>query len=220
MVDNISIANAALASFGSTPIQSFDDSSPSGAAIAIYYPLVMTSLLGEYPWSFCKMTVPLQKLAVAGLSDGMNAAGWANAFALPGNMLANPEKISSSNRCPDAPDTRYEIQGTTVFSNAPALWALGQFQVDESAWPPTFVKAAVDCLAAEIYPMITGNGNQLGPLQVKAWGQPTENRMGGSLGMAKRTDARNNPSRVLGHSPLIDARGAMVSVIPTGALFP
>ena len=220
MATQVQVANMALASFGSRPIQSFQDVTPAGTAVALLYPLVMNSLMGEYPWSFCKMTVALAQLNVADLSDGMNIAGWQNAFQLPGNMLANPIKILANNRYPDGPETRYEIQGSIVYSDQIALWALGQFYLDEASWPPTFLKAAVACLAAELYPLITGNGGQLDKLQAFAWGSPAEQRMGGCLGMAKRTDARNNPSRVLVHNPLIDVRVGTIEVIPTGASFP
>jgi hypothetical protein len=216
MASQVDIANMALAKFGSAPIQSFDDATPAGRAVALLYPLVMNSLMGEYPWSFCKQTVALAQLNVADLADGMNIAGWLNAFALPGAMLANPSRLLANARYPDNPLTDYEIQGSTVFCNQIAVWAVGEFYLDEANWPPTFQKAAVDVFAAEIYPTITGNGGQLASLKADAWGAPQEQRQGGSLGMAKRADARNQPSRRLPNNPLIDVRQATISVIPSG----
>jgi len=220
MATDVDIANMALASFGSAPIQSFDDSTPAGAAVALLYPLVMNGLLAEYPWNFCRQTVQLQQLAVADLTDGMNVAGWANAFELPGNMLGPPIKVSANNRYPDAPELRYEIEATTLYTNQAAVWVLGQFYVDESAWPPYFLPAAVACLAAEIVMPITGNASIRQQLQADAWGSPAEQRMGGKLGAARRVDARGQPSRILAHNPLIDVRVSTIEVIPTGSTFP
>lgn len=218
--EQVQIANMALSLFGSAPIQTFDDATPAGRAVALLYPMIMRGLLAEYPWIFCRQTVSLAQLNVADLADGMNAAGWKNAFQLPGNLLANPIKISANNRYPDGPETRYEIQGTTVFTDQAALWALGQFYVDEAAWPAYFLPAAVAVLAAELVMPITGNSGMRAALQADAWGSPSEGRRGGKLGSARLADARSQPSRMLAHNPLIDARLASISIAPTGATFP
>ena len=216
----VQIANMALASFGSSPIQSMDDATPAGSNVALLYPLVMRGLIAEYPWTFSKLTVQLNQLAEPPLSDGLLTQGWQNAFALPENIIGQPSRMLANNRYPDGAETRFEIQGQVVYSNQIALWAVGQFYVDEAAWPDYFTPAAVACFAAEIYPFITGNGNLAATLAAKAWGAPQEQRTGGLLGSAKRTDARANPSRVIGHNPLIDVRTATIEVIPTGATFP
>ena len=145
----VAIANMALALFGGIPIQTMSDSTPSGTNVALLYPLVMRGLIAEYPWNFTKQTVPLNQLNVTELSDGLLPSGWQNAFALPGNLVGAPSKFLANNRYPDGAETRYEIQGTTVYTNQIALWCVGQYYVDESAWPDHFCMAAVKCFAAE-----------------------------------------------------------------------
>ncbi len=220
----VQIANMALALFGASPLQSFEngaaDATPSGSTVALLYPLVVNGLFAEYPWNFAKTTVPLAQLSETPLSDGMLPSGWQLAFQLPANFIGLPQRILANNRYPDGPETAFEIQGQTVYTNQLALWAIGTVFVDEAAWPDYFATAAVKCLAAELYPAISGNGARLPDLQAQAWGGPQEMRLGGALGNARRIDARANPSRVLTHNPLIDVRTATIEVIPTGATYP
>lgn len=216
----VNIANMALALFGSTPIQSFGDATPAGRAVALLYPMVMAGLLAEYPWSFCRQTVQLAQLNLAELLDGMDIAGWQYAFQLPGEMLGPPIKVSSNIRQPDAPLTTFELQGSTLFCNQPEIWVLGQFYVDESQWPASFLPAAVAVLSAEICMTITGNASIRAQLQADAWGAPQEGRNGGKLRAAKFADARGQPSRFLARNPLIDVRMGEIAVILTGAVFP
>ncbi|MFZ1963870.1 MAG: hypothetical protein WAU78_10490 [Roseiarcus sp.] len=220
----IRIANMALASFGAAPIQTFEngaaDATPAGSTVALLYPLVIRGLFAEYPWNFAKVTVPLDQLAETPLSDGLLPSGWQLAFALPDDFIGLPERILANNRYPDGPETRFEIQGATVYTNQLALWAIGTVYVDEADWPDYFSAAAVACFAAEIYSPITGNGPRLADLRADAWGSPQENRLGGKLGNARRIDSRANPSRVITHNPLIDVRTATIEVIPTGATYP
>jgi hypothetical protein len=55
-------------------------------------------------------------------------------------------------------------------------------------------------------------------VQARAWGAPEEQRSGGLLGVAKRTDSRANPSRVIRQNPLIDVRASTIEI--TGSGFP
>lgn len=215
------VANLALMKLGSGPLQTFSASTPAGAAVATLYPHVVRGIFGEYPWNFAKQTVLLAQLAAPVLDDGLLPSGWQNAFQLPGEMIGPPSRILANNRWPDNPETRFELQGTTVYTNQLALWAIGTMYVDESAWPDHFAAAVVDSLAAELCPVVTGaNLQMIQRLELKAWGTPEQNRCGGSLGQAKLIDARNQPSRILAHNPLIDVRTASISVIPTGATYP
>lgn len=203
----VSIANLALASMGSTPIQSFDDATPAGSNCKMFYPLVMRGLFAEYPWAFARDTRPLNSLNMTELPDGALPSGWRYAYALPADMIGPPEKFLANRRLPDRPETHFEVQNQIVYSDQSALWVVAMFYVDEASWPDYFVTAAVACLTAEIYPFITGNGPRLPNLQQTAWGLPSDNRRGGKLGVAMRADARNNPSRILSRNPLIDVRG-------------
>lgn len=218
--DKIRLANMALALFGGIPLQTFDASTPSGATACLLYDLTINGLFAEYPWNFARQTVALNQLNVTQLADGMLPSGWLNAFQLPANMIGLPLRILANNRYPDNPEKRFEIQGQTVFTDQVALWAVCILRVDELSWPDYFVTAAVKCLAAELYPTITGNGNRLADLQQEAWGTPQENRLGGALGNARRIDSRANPSRMLAANPLIDVRTATIGVVPSGATFP
>lgn len=216
----VALCNMALASFGGVPIQTMDESTPSGTAVSLIYPLVMRGLFAEYPWNFAQMTVTLGQLAATPLADGLLPSGWQYAYALPADLIGLPEKLSSNSRYPDGPETRFEIQGQTIFTNQVALWCKGTFYVDEMSWPDYFTSAAVACLAAEVYMAISGNGSILPALQQKAWGAPEQMRRGGLLGLAKLADSRAQPSRVNTQNPLIDVRTSSFYVVPSGQSLP
>ncbi len=212
----VQIANLALASIGSSPLQSLQDAAPAGSAVALMYPYVVNGIFAEYPWAFARLTQPLEQVALPTLSDGNLLTGWAYAYAIPANLIGPPEKFLANARFPDDPLREFEVQAGVVYCNQTALWCTGVAAVDEASWPDYFTTAIVKCLAAELYPLITGNGSRLAELQTAAWGAPQENRCGGALGVARRRDAALNPSRVIARNPLIDVRTATVEVRPTG----
>ena len=220
MPSAVGIANIALAAFGSQPIQSFDDATPAGSAVKMIYDNTVDGIFGEYPWTFARQTLRLDKLAQSVLTDGNLPSGWTNAFALPETLIGPPLKILANARQPDGPLQAFEIQGSTVYTNQLALWAVGTVRVDENSWPAYFNNAIIAALAAELYPFITGNGPRIAELQRSAYGLPSDNRLGGLLGAARRRDASQNPSRVLSHNPLIDVRTSTTDIRASGPIYP
>ncbi|MGJ0393037.1 MAG: hypothetical protein ACR650_09805 [Methylocystis sp.] len=202
----IGLANRALARFGAGAIQSFDQSIAPGPAVALLYDTVVDGLLAEYPWSFTEQTVSLQPIVEAPRADGFLIEGWRNAYALPANLLALPERYQRAPVREYAPVTRFEVQNQTVYCDEDALWAVCRMRVDEAQWPPYFVRAAVACLAAELVMSISGNSGQRDALAAEAWGTPEQQRSGGFLGMAKTMDARGAGVRSLPRDPLTLAR--------------
>lgn len=216
----LQICNLALAAIGAAPIADLTDATPSGSAIAQFYPLVAAELFSTFPWYFARDTRPLNPLALTGLADGLLPQGWQFGYALPADLVGPPIRILSNGRYAEAPDTDFEIQGATVFSNRTALWCVGVFMVDEAVWPGFFVSAFSACLAADIYPILTGPGPRAAELQTLARGSPQENRIGGMVGLARRVSSQANPSRMLLRNPLVDVRMATIEVRPTGQTVP
>lgn len=204
---NVAIVNRALAKFGAGAVQTMSDPTARGAAVALVYEETILGLLSEHPWNFCKLTQRLTQVVDETPDDsGYLMAGWRFAYALPANRLAPPDKYLRDPRRQDWPVNEFETQADLVYCNEQALYAVGRFRPDEAVWPPYFVTAAVQCLAAELIMPISGNAGLLENLQVQAWGTPAENRRGGKLGQAKLADARVGGNAKLPPDPLTAAR--------------
>lgn len=204
----VDIANQALASFGGAAnrLQSFDDSTAAGSAVALAYSRVIDGLLSEYPWSFVRQTVPLQRVDAVVDSSGFIASGWRYAYVLPSDLLCPPRRYLDAPQRHDYPLRVFDVQGNLVYCDASAVWAVVDRRVDPAFWPPYFVSAAVAVLAAELVMPISGNSGQVEALKAEAWGTPQEDRKGGKLGAAMRVDARNSGTLSIRANPLIDAR--------------
>lgn len=194
---NVAIANRALARFGGGVITTMLDTAPPGPAIALQYETTIDELLGGYDWTFCKDVVALVPIAETAGADGMLAAGWRYAHALPAQRLKLPSKYLANPRFEHNPVTRFSAHHDRVYSNEPALWAVAQFRADESVWPAYFVAAAVACLAADIVMTVSGNASVREQLTGEAYGTPSEQRRGGMLRQAQIIDAQNSGTKSL-----------------------
>jgi hypothetical protein len=142
---------------------------------------------------------------VAGPVSGYPPTGWRFGYALPPQRFDVVKFLTSPNFA-DAPVTRYEVQGDTLWCDDPVVWAVARFPVDVPAWPAYFAIAAEWCLAAELIMPISGNAGLLENMQARAWGTPEQDRSGGYLGIAKRRDAIAGGVKVLPPDPLSLAR--------------
>jgi hypothetical protein len=231
MWDDLKIANAALGSFGSGAITSFDQALPPAPRVKMKYHEVIDGLLSEYPWNFSKRTVKLQRLRGIGgpinfadddqssesfppfppfpsreFRDDFLASGWRFAFQLPNDIVAPPDKYLVHPRRADHPLRHFEVQNQTLYCDREEVWAVARCRVDVANWPPYFVTAAIACLAAELIMPVSGNAGILQIKQEEAWGTPDEFRRGGKLGLAKLADSRTNSSPAMLDNPLINAR--------------
>lgn len=201
-INPVTLANRALARFGSAPIQSFDQTIAPGPAVNLLFWSVVEGLFSEYPWFFAEKTVALTPLSEAPLPDSYLQEGWLYSYALPGNAIGPPQRYLTSPTREGDPISRFELQNQTLYCDEKNAWAVCQFIVDIDAWPAYFALAAEWCLAAELVMPISGNSGLLEKLQERAWGTPEEKRMGGFLGTAKQADARARGARTLPPDPL------------------
>lgn len=204
---DVDIANKALMLFGSAPVQNFDDATRVGRVVKGRYYDVIDGLLSEYPWSFTKQTMALAALSEPLQPDARLVSGWRYVYQLPAEALAPPEAYIADPRFPQNRLKSFAVMGDSVYCDRDAVWAIVCVRVEPSAWPPYFTMAAIACLAAEFVMPISGNAGLRTSLQEEAWGTPEERRMGGKLGAAKASDARNSgPRSLVWRDPLTDAR--------------
>jgi hypothetical protein len=208
MTSPVDIANGALISIGSAPIQNFDDSTQTAQNVKAIYADTIGWLLSFYPWSFTKQTIELAQASIPqDPQDGRIGAGWQYAFVLPSDALGEPLAVFRFPRVPLVPLKDFAIENTLLYTDWLRVFATLQYEVDPDAWSAPFTKAAKACLAAEFLIPMSGNSGMYDTIAARAWGSPQENRRGGFLGDAIKFDARTQPSAVLLTSdPLTDAR--------------
>ena len=206
----VEIANKALISIGSAPIQTFDDSTPIATVVKSVYWDTVGWLLAVYPWSFTKKTEELTRLAIPqDPADGMIGPGWPYAYQFPADAIGEPLAYFRFPRAPRCATQEFDVQGGLVYSRWDRLFAMSQYLVDPVDWTKPFTKAAIACLAAEYVVPVSGNSGMLESFQQKAWGSPQENFRGGFVGAAIRHDMRSQPSPLLTtYDPLTQARWA------------
>ncbi|SEK37337.1 hypothetical protein SAMN04515666_101352 [Bosea lupini] len=193
MRDKLGLVNAAMAAFGATPLQSLDAETPAGRAADLAYDATVDAMLGFYPWSFARMTVPLTQLA----DEPVN--GWAHKYLLPSNRLSLPHRILANPRDPDRTLKAWAIEAGHLYADAEPLWGVFSFRVDPEDWSPVFYQAVIYALAAALVVPISGNATgAVETMRALAFGTPGENMRGGFMGQAMQADARNQPSRALG----------------------
>jgi hypothetical protein len=201
---DIRFANAALAKFGGGAIATMADVAPPGPKVRLIYQVVADELF-SYPWTFCKITTPLERVVdEAPGSDGMLMAGWRYAHALPVDRLAPPVKYLRDPRFEDCPVQRFAVQNELVYSDDEKLWAVVLVRPDESVWPPYFRTAFIGCLAANLVMPVSGNSGMFDKLDLIAYGSPSENRKGGLVGRAMQADAFNAGSQKINVDGLVE----------------
>ncbi len=145
------------------------------------------------------------------MPDNYLVEGWRFAYLLPpfgqGGILAAPFAYLANPNRQDELVHDFELQNGVVYCNEATLYADCLQAADPSQWPPYFRRAVVDSLAYELVMSVSGNSGLRDSLKLEAVGSPDEGGMGGSMGMARTADSRNDSSDTLGNaSPLVDAR--------------
>jgi len=196
---DISICSRALMNLGAAPITSFDDTSDAAQMLAISYPEIRDGIISAYAWECMKVRKELTRAAEA-------PGGYQYAFVMPSDLLGGPSGIF-----PSADDTigtnAFEVRRNRIVSNLPRAWIEYQARRTEAEWPAWFAELVMAAVAAEMALMVTDQQSVKDHWEAKAFGTPSENRVGGLMGQAMTLDAQNsgnNPGIV--STALLEAR--------------
>jgi hypothetical protein len=151
----------------------------------------------SYPWNFTKKRASLARLIAT------PEFGWDYAYQIPSDCLKILEIYDSVD---GDPITDWDINYQQILTNKEQLYALYQIDVDETDLPIYFVNFFSAALAEEVCMTVTDNNQLKELLYVKAFGNPSDNLIGGLHGMARRLDAMNKPSKVIKLDTLTDSR--------------
>lgn len=184
---DVSICSRALVSLAARPISSFLESEGDTATVcANIYPGLRKGIMSQYPWRFLMRKAQLSRDAAAPIGE------WEHSYIIPADALGQGHAVFSDPTTKTSTQ-RFEVFGRRLYSDNEALLLDYKADVIEAEWPPYFVEAMVAAVAAEIAFAVTDQQNVQERWHITAYGNPSENMMGGRMGMALTQDAQSNP---------------------------
>ncbi|MEO4045236.1 hypothetical protein AAFN47_26895 [Hoeflea sp. CAU 1731] len=190
LLTHLDVVNAACARIGAEPIEDFDDDLGGGQAASLVYEEIVRFNLGIYRFSWATTIRPLSML-----TNATPFTGWDYVYELPAERLGPPLYITDDITCPDARFSRYTLVGSTVHSDAEALFAAIKFLPDPHLWSATFLSATVTALASDLSYALANDRQGKETLYREAYGAPSEMFRGGKMGAAIREDGQATPPR-------------------------
>lgn len=156
-----SICNKALTTLGANTIIALTDETQEALYCSEHYDAARDAVLEDNDWTFAMQTFRLGS-PVTELDSGSEFAtvdlhGYANAFAIPADMLRVVRVAKSPRDLVDYNDQiMWEIQGRNILCDAGTIYVQGVMRVtDPSFFPPRFVQCLVYFLAANLSLPIT-----------------------------------------------------------------
>lgn len=186
----LSLCSRALMNLGAAPINSFDTPGDTAKFLKEAYPAIVEEITSTYQWECMKTKKELTREAVT------PPPGFLYSFVMPGDLIGAPISVSPSAQPWSASVTGYEVRGRRIVSNWSRLWIEYAVVKPEAEWPAWFAQLVVGAICSEIAFMVTDQQNVKDYWEVKTYGTPSENRVGGLMGQAMTLDAQgsgNNP---------------------------
>jgi hypothetical protein len=200
-MDDVTIANRAVARIGGIKIQSFDAPGPSGHIVPETYTSVLEDMLGKYPWHFTKKTrAPLFRTA-----ETPNR--WTYRFRLPPDRLAPPRAVHDSATA-RLPFHQWEPEGDGILSNAENLWCDYQWRPPVVWWPTYFRELIILAVAAELAGALREDWSLRAKLRTETYGSEQYQGEGGQFAVCTSLDAQAQPSPEIdgGRNPMTASR--------------
>jgi len=138
----LTICSDAMILIGASPISSFAEATDASKTADRLYDDIRDTSIQQYPWSWSIKKVKLAQLDSAPINE------WKYAYALPGDILGDPQALFDSSAVGARPRRDWEIYGTSIFCNYEQVWIDYQYRVDESRFPSYFVNFLKHSLAA------------------------------------------------------------------------
>jgi hypothetical protein len=149
-LSNVELCSAALVKLGAESISSFADATTEASIAKTLYDIARDGLLGAHPWSFATAHAELVQLPTEPLTD------FKYAFELPTDFI---KALSAGNECRGR-GAIYQIIGREVHTNYGDVTFAYIKRADEADFPPYFVSALVNRLAAEFCLPLTENSSR------------------------------------------------------------
>lgn len=206
MTTRVTMIDRSLARIGQQAIM--DDALPEYAPLVATWDSVTDSLLGGYPWSFCRARRRLDRLVAA------PASHWKYAFQMPADLIGTPRRVMRA-KDDATPWTDWELmlpdtagEPRLLLADEPDLWMDYIKRAPPALWPVAFAETAVLAVAAEYALQVREDNALRARLRLEVYGDPAMPGDSGLLGVVRAQDAQGQPSPVigLGRNPLITVR--------------
>jgi len=189
MYTPVSICSNALIRLGTNPIQSFTDGSDVATTCDVIYHQKKLSVLNSYPWRFTMGFAPLSRMSEAPVAQ------WQYQFTLPSDRIQDgPAAVYTSNSVDAYPISSYDIVGNRLLSNNPEIWIKYQRDIDESLFPPYFSELLINIMMYELSYAVADSSTLRQELRLEVYGMPSNDGVGGLMGITRQIDSRDNPS--------------------------
>lgn len=197
MATQIDIIAKSLIALGEKPISDIDEDTDIAQVMRTVYDDLKKGFESSYPWNFTKKTVQLARLT------STPTVVWDYAYQIPSDCLKVLEVYNSTS---GEPVTDWDTQYQQILTNYDTVYIVYQADISEPDLPIYFVNFFAAALAEEVCMTITDNVPLKELLYIKAFGNPSDNLIGGLNGMARRLDAMNKPSKIIKLETITDSR--------------
>jgi len=198
-ITKFNICSKALAELGEDAISSFTENTPASKICGLIYPEYIQYLLASYPWNFTFKKVQLARLSEAPLNV------WTYAYQLPSDLLILRAVYDNGNQGALV-NTNFQRFQDEVHTNTTKVFIDYQYQPDEQFFPIYFIEFVVKALASKLALSITDDMNITQLKKIEAFGNPSDNLIGGEFAKARRTDAMQNPNSRIVADDLLASR--------------
>lgn len=207
LVDDVTIANMALAAFAGGAITGFDENTDLADTCRLIVPRMIDRCLIAQAWRMNHATRELQRIAFDPVTDPQPPNGWRYGYAFPADALRGPHRVSRHRDMRAGAFREWSREGRRIYTDAERIFATFTLRLAPHQWGPTFLDFCVTAVAAELVVPVTHDADLAAQMKALAWGTPREGGRGGLAGKVLdedvSTDTGFDPSG--DHDPLTAA---------------
>lgn len=181
VLDDLAIANKALAVFGGGSITSFEEGTPLADTCRSIVPRIIDRCLTAQGWRMNLVTRQLEKIAFT-TEDPLPPNGYRYGYAFPADALRGPFRVSRHRDFRTGAFREWTREGRRIFTDADPVFATFLLRLSPDQWGPTFLDFAVTACAAELVVPVCDDKDHAAELHAKAWGTVREGGRGGLSG--------------------------------------
>jgi hypothetical protein len=201
-VTDIDLINRALVNLGETTITDLTDEDTISVSCATVYPSVRDEVLGLYPWRCTLKRARLARLSTAPENE------WTYAFQLPSDRIGEPRTVWNTSKVGAEPFKLFDLEGDTLVTDAAEIWVEYPWLINEANYSAHLRTLIVFVLSARLAEPVTEDSSKSQYWEMKAYGTPSDDGMGGYFARARLMDSQGRPSQEMAADySLINVRG-------------
>ena len=202
MVQNtdVSICARALILLGEAPISSFDETRDAAVVCANVYPGLRDAILSQHPWRFLMTKKKLTRASETPVGE------YSYSHIIPTDAIDRKVHAVFASSKDKQGISNFEVFENRIFSDYEELWADYKITKLEASWPEAVALLMVYAMCAEIAFTITDQQNTADNWRLAAYGLPSDNGMGGQMGIALAQEAQTQGNQSIYANEFIDAR--------------